>query len=68
MDQGGVRGPAARTPARPLCPPERAGPRRRDKNELLNGTTAVIEYWQDEPRHSIDAARGQFPDYYFQGY
>ena len=40
----------------------------RDKNELLNTTTTVIEYWQDEPRHPIEEARSQFPDCHFHGY
>ena len=40
----------------------------RDKNELLNTTTTVIEYWQDEPRHPIEEARAQFPDCHFHGY
>lgn len=40
----------------------------RDKILMLNKTTEVINYWQDEvTKHSIEDARGKFTDCRFQG-
>lgn len=40
---------------------------RRDKNDLLNETTAVFEYWQEDPKHSLDEARSAFQSSIFIG-
>jgi len=40
----------------------------RDKVLLLNKTTEVINFWQDEEKkHSLEEAQAQFPDCKFQG-
>ncbi len=40
----------------------------RDKVLLLNKTTEVINFWQDEEKkHSLEEARAAFPDCKFQG-
>lgn len=40
----------------------------RDKVLLLNKTTEVINFWQDEEKkHSLEEAAAQFPDCKFQG-
>lgn len=40
----------------------------RDKILLLNKTTEVINYWQDEAsKHSLADAKAKFPDCRFQG-
>ena len=40
----------------------------RDKVLLLNKTTEVINYWQDEEKkHSLEEAQAHFPECRFQG-
>ncbi|KAK9843982.1 hypothetical protein WJX81_000959 [Elliptochloris bilobata] len=39
----------------------------RDKVLLLNKTTEVINFWQEETKHTLDEAKEQFPDCEFQG-
>ncbi|PSC70211.1 putative chloroplast RF65 [Micractinium conductrix] len=39
----------------------------REKVLLLNTTTEVINYWQDENKHSLEEARAAFPGCKFQG-
>nr|YP_010338734.1 putative ribosomal protein 3 [Glaucosphaera vacuolata]UNJ18684.1 putative ribosomal protein 3 [Glaucosphaera vacuolata] len=40
----------------------------RDKIELLNKTTEVINYWQEEGKqHSLSKAQIQFPNFIFAG-
>ena len=40
----------------------------RDKVLLLNKTTEVINFWQDEEKkHSLEEAQAAFPDCKFQG-
>lgn len=39
----------------------------RDKNDLLNTTTAVFEYWQDDPKPTLADAREKFPESVFIG-
>lgn len=34
---------------------------------LLNQCTEVINYWQDENKHSLDQAREKFPNCKFSG-
>lgn len=34
---------------------------------LLNQCTEVINYWQDESKHSLDQAREKFPNCKFSG-
>jgi len=34
---------------------------------LLNQTTEVINFWQDENKHSLEEARNKFPNAKFQG-
>lgn len=41
----------------------------RDKVLLLNKTTEVINFWQDdEKKHSLEEAQEKFPDCKFSGY
>ena len=39
----------------------------REKVVLLNRCTEVINFWQDENKHSVQEARKKFPDCHFQG-
>ncbi len=39
----------------------------RDKVLLLNKTTEVINYWQEENKHTLEEAQAQFNDCQFQG-
>ena len=39
----------------------------RDKVLLLNKTTEVINYWQEETKHTLEEAQAQFNDCQFQG-
>jgi len=39
----------------------------REKVLLLNRCTEVINYWQDENKHSLGEAQEKFPDCKFQG-
>ena len=38
-----------------------------DRISLLNTCTEVINFWQDEKKHSIEEAREQYPQCTFQG-
>jgi 30S ribosomal protein 3 len=40
----------------------------RDRVLLLNKTTEVINFWQDEEtKHTVEEAREKFPDCQFEG-
>ena len=39
----------------------------RDKVLLLNKTTEVINYWQEETKHTLEEAQAHFSDCQFQG-
>lgn len=40
----------------------------RDRIELLNKTTEVINYWQEEgKKHSLSKAQARFPEFIFSG-
>lgn len=39
----------------------------RDRVLMLNQTTEVINYWQDDTKHSLEEARGKFPECKFLG-
>jgi len=63
-----VRAPhVAERAGRPRGAPTGAARGGRDKVLLLNKTTEVINFWQEETKHSLQEARDQFPDCEFQG-